>query len=85
MKYQVFIDKKVETFIKRQSKPQALRISNAISALAHDPRPPGCKQLKGQKNEYRLRIGDVRILYTIEDAIVTVYVFKAGYRGDVYK
>ena len=85
MKYQIFIDKKVETFIKRQSQTQALRLRNAIEALAENPRPQGCKKLKGHDDAYRIRVGDVRILYTVNDDVVTVYVFKAGYRGDVYK
>lgn len=85
MSYTVFIDKSVEKFIKRQPRPQALRIRNAIIDLSIDPRPDGCKKLEGYDNEYRLRVGNVRILYTIDDDVVSVYVLKAGYRGDVYK
>lgn len=85
MSYQIIIEKKVEAFIKKQSKPIAKKISDAISHLSENPRPPGCKKLQGYKNEYRIRIGDIRILYTIEDEIITVIVYKAGYRGDVYK
>ncbi|GAA4752616.1 type II toxin-antitoxin system RelE family toxin [Flavisolibacter ginsenosidimutans] len=85
MSYTVLIEKKVESFIKKQSKTTAQRITTAISSLAENPRPAGCKKLQGYDNEYRIRIGDIRILYTIEDEIITVTVYKAGYRGSVYK
>lgn len=83
--YIVLIDKKVETFIKKQPANQAKRLRDAISSLAVNPRPHGCKKLEGYEDEYRLRVGQMRILYTINDAIVTVIVLKAGYRGNVYK
>jgi len=60
-------------------------LRDAISSLAVNPRPAGCKKLEGYDDEYRLRVGPMRILYTINDDIVTVVVLKAGYRGDVYK
>lgn len=83
--YTVLVDKKVEIFIKKQPANQAKRLRDAISSLAKNPRSHGCKKLEGYDDEYRLRIGQMRILYTINDAIVTVIVLKAGYRGDVYK
>ncbi len=85
MNYTILIDKKVVSFIKKQSKTTAKRITEAISGLAENPRPSGCKKLQGYDNEYRIRVGDIRILYTVEDEIITVTVHKAGYRGDVYK
>ncbi len=85
MSYSIVIDKKVESFIKKQSKATAKRVTDAISNLSENPRPSGCKKLQGYDNEYRMRVGDIRILYTIEEEIITVTVYKAGYRGDVYK
>ena len=60
------------------------RIDAAIVALASDPRPPGCKKLSGSE-EYRVRVGDYRILYAIEDAVLRVLVVKVGHRRDVYE
>lgn len=85
MSYVVVVEKKVESFIKKQSPATAKRLTDTVSALAENPRPPGCKKLQGYDNEYRIRVGDIRILYTVEDKIVTVTVYKSGYRGDVYK
>lgn len=60
------------------------RIVTRIQALAHDPRPPGAEKLSGQER-YRIRQGDYRILYEIEDQILRVMVVKIGHRRDVYR
>ena len=49
-------------------------IEEKIDALAYNPRPSGYKKLKGSTNEYRIRIGNYRVLYTIHDDIITVYI-----------
>jgi len=61
------------------------RIDRRIAALAHDPRPPGSKKLKGSISRYRIRQGDYRILYSIEDAIRVVAIVHVGHRKDVYR
>jgi mRNA interferase RelE/StbE len=60
------------------------RVARRIAALADDPRPPGCEKLAGD-DAWRLRQGSYRILYTIEDDILTVLVVKVGDRKDVYR
>ena len=60
------------------------RIVRAISSLAHDPRPPGCRKLSG-KDKYRIRSGQYRILYEIRDDILIVTVVKVGHRREVYR
>ena len=60
------------------------RILDRIEELAENPRPPGAEQLTGDI-KYRIRQGNYRILYTIEDEIVTVTVVKVGHRRDVYR
>jgi mRNA interferase RelE/StbE len=59
------------------------RILKRIDELAHDPRPPGSEKLTGAE-KYRVRQGNYRILYTIEDQIITVTIVKVGHRRDVY-
>jgi mRNA interferase RelE/StbE len=56
----------------------------ALSGLAIDPFPKGYEELKGSPGDYRIRVGHMRILYTVEESIITVIVFSIGYRGDVY-
>lgn len=60
------------------------RIVTRIQSLAQDPRPPGAEKLSGQER-YRLRQGDYRILYEIEDDVLRVIVVKIGHRRDVYR
>ncbi len=55
-----------------------------ISQLADEPRPPGCSKLSG-KDLYRVRQGPYRILYRIDDHVLTVLVVKVGHRRDVYR
>lgn len=59
-------------------------VVSRIAALAEDPRPPGCEKLSGQ-DRYRVRQGDYRIVYSIEDDRLTVWVVKVGHRKDVYR
>jgi len=60
------------------------RIVSRISKLAENPRPPGCEKLSGQ-DKYRIRQGRYRIVYSIEDQNLVVYVVKIGHRKDVYR
>ncbi len=60
------------------------RIVGRISKLADNPRPLGCEKLSGQE-KYRMRQGRYRIVYSIEDQDLIVYVVKVGHRKDVYR
>ncbi|MEP6485018.1 MAG: type II toxin-antitoxin system RelE/ParE family toxin [Rudaea sp.] len=60
------------------------RIMSRIQSLAENPRPPGCERLAGRES-YRVRQGDFRIIYTIDDERVIVEVIRVGHRSDVYK
>jgi len=55
-----------------------------IGRLANDPRPRGCEKLAGGER-YRVRQGDYRIVYSVEDELLTVWVVKVGHRRDVYR
>jgi mRNA interferase RelE/StbE len=60
------------------------RILARIDTLASNPRPPGAIKLEGQQS-YRVRVGDYRIVYMVEDEIVTVTIIRVGHRRDVYR
>ena len=62
-----------------------VRISAAVDDLEDNPRPPGCKKLKGRDNEYRIRVGDYRIVYEVHDAVLIVLVIGFGHRSGVYR
>lgn len=61
-----------------------VRIVSRIQALADNPRPPGGEKLSGQER-YRIRQGDYRILYEVNDARQAVTVVKIGHRREVYR
>jgi len=60
------------------------RVMVALSRLQKDPREPGVKKLKGQKNEWRVRVGDYRVLFTINDTKRIIHVHRIGPRSAVY-
>ena len=62
-----------------------LRLQGAIDELSENPRPEGVKKLKGRDNEYRIRIGDYRVIYTVEDRVLLVIVVQVGLRSNVYE
>lgn len=82
--YKIIFKKSVHKDLKRIPKKDVKRILESIQGLAEDPRPPQSKKLSGQER-YRLRQGDFRILYTIEDNQLIVCVVRVGNRREVYR
>jgi len=66
------------------TKPDRRRIIKRIESLADNPRPPVSQKLSGRER-YRIRQGQYRILYTIEQRVLVVHVIKIGHRKDVYR
>lgn len=66
------------------SKEAAERIGEALDDLARDPRPPGAKKLAGVEG-YRVRVGDYRILFAVDDERKLVRVYLIGHRREVYR
>lgn len=84
MKYTIIIKKLAEKFIVKLPKPEKERVLKAINQL---PEGNDIKELKGKKNKglYRLRVGGYRIIYSVDNGELIVYVVDAGNRGEVYK
>ncbi len=61
------------------------RIVRQIQSLADNPRPAGCEKLSGQSDRYRVREGNYRIVYSVDDRTLVVNVAKVGHRKDVYR
>jgi mRNA interferase RelE/StbE len=83
MNYRVFILPKAQRELERLPKETYERIKAAILALAQNPRPPGCKKLSG-RDYWRIREGDYRVIYEIEDGAKNVTVLRVRHRRDVY-
>ncbi len=83
--YKVVISKSAEKEISKLPVKEILKIKETILDLADNPRPFGVTKLEGFDDFYRIKKGNYRIIYTIEDDILTVEVLKVGNRKDVYK
>lgn len=81
--YQIVIDRKAQKQLGKIPPPHFNRIIKAIYELAHNPRPIGYIKLTGRPG-YRIRIGDYRVIYKIEDKILSVFVVDIGDRKDIY-
>lgn len=82
--YKVFFKKSVWKDFESVPKSNLIKILKDIESLSKNPRPPGCQKLSGQKR-YRLRKGRYRIIYSIQDEELTVWIVKLGHRKDVYR
>ncbi|MGA7143864.1 MAG: type II toxin-antitoxin system RelE/ParE family toxin [Desulfobacterales bacterium] len=82
--YKLFFKKSVQKDFDTIPKKDLRRILNRIEALTENPRPPGCEKLTGQER-YRLRQGRYRIVYSIQDDELTVWVVRAGHRKQIYR
>ena len=82
--YSLFLKRSAAKELEALAAKDRRRIVDRIQALAAEPRPPGVEKLSGAE-KYRVRQGDYRILYSIDDAASTVTVVKIGHRRDVYR
>ena len=82
--YTVVVTEKIRKFILKLPSAIAVKIENSLLELEEDPRPAGCKKLKVRKG-YRIRVGDYRIIYEIEDNTLKVIVIDLAYRKDIYE
>jgi len=71
--------------LQRLPRPIQTRIRDHIDKLAGNPRPPGSKLLKNGGGRMRIRVGEYRVIYKIEEEVLVVLVVKIGHRKDVYR
>ena len=82
--YKVYFKESVEKDFTAIPKKDLVKILRRIRALSENPRPSGCEKLTGHER-YRVRQGRYRIVYSIEDVVLTVWIVKVGHRKDVYR
>ena len=83
--YEVYIEKAAENDLKRLPTTTFHRIIPQIKSLAENPRPPSCRKLTGSKNDWRIRIGDYRVLYEIDEKAEAVRIMRVRHRREVYR
>ncbi len=82
--FSVTITSRAERELRRLDRPVKNRIVTAILSLGSDPRPPGCLKVKSEEGVWRIRIGDWRVGYIIEDEKQEVVVIRVGHRSEFY-
>ena len=83
--YAIQYKKSVEKDLRKLDHDTLKRVAKKIQLLADNPRPNGVTKLSGVNDLYRVRQGDYRIIYQIQDNKLIVLVVKVGHRGDVYR
>lgn len=83
-KYKIQIKTSAVKELNKLPKKDLKKVVVKIQALSENPRPPGCEKLSADE-KYRIRHGNYRIIYSIEDDILIVFVVKIGHRKDIYK
>lgn len=74
-----------EKALLRLPKQVVKRVRDAIQALKAEPHPPGSKKLKGAGDKWRIRVGDYRVIYLIEDGHLIILIIDVGHRKDIYR
>jgi mRNA interferase RelE/StbE len=85
MSYAILIVKAVQKQINNLPSEVRTRVAEKIKQLESEPRPTGAIKLKGSEREYRIRIGDYRVRYEIDDASQTLRLLQCKHRREIYK
>lgn len=71
--------------LRRLEKNTITRILEKTAALERDPLPVNCRKLQGSDHTYRIRIGDYRVVYTVENDVLVIEIVRVAHRKDVYR
>jgi mRNA interferase RelE/StbE len=83
--YRVLLERAAEKDLRRLESGIHDCVIAAIQALGTNPRPPGCRKLTGSKNDWRIRVGDYRVVYEIVDTAREVRINRVRHRREVYR
>ena len=83
--FKVNITSRAERELRRLDRPVKNRIVAALSTLASDPRPAGCLKVRSEEGVWRIRVGDWRLGYQIDDSTSEVLVLRIAHRSDFYE
>lgn len=83
--YEVLLERNAEKELRRLPSKVHDRIVEVIAALETDPRPPGCRKLTGSKRDWRVRVGDYRVVYEIADSVRIIRVHRVRHRSAAYR
>ena len=82
--YQISLRSRASKDTRKLDRQTLARVAKAIDSLADNPRPPGCLKVKSEQRLWRIRVGDWRIGYEIDDEACVVTVITVGHRREFY-
>ncbi|MGC2423842.1 MAG: type II toxin-antitoxin system RelE/ParE family toxin [Nitrospirota bacterium] len=85
MSYQIRLTKKAQKEIALLNNVDYERISTAIGTLSTHPRPIGSRKLRGHENDWRIRVGRIRILYSVDENIKAITIYRIADRKEAYR
>ncbi len=83
--YKIEISATAERQLKKIRREDQVRILRAVSLLARDPRPDGCRKMSSYDDIYRIRVGNYRVIYEIDGKQIVVIILKIGHRREIYR
>ncbi|GIX46094.1 MAG: translation repressor RelE [Candidatus Tectimicrobiota bacterium] len=83
--YEVLLERTAERDLRRLSTEDFHRIISHIRTLAENPRPSGCRKITGSKSDWRIRVGDYRVIYEIDEKAKAVRVMRVRHRREAYR
>ncbi len=85
MVYDLLIERRAEKDMKKLNQPLFAQIAAKIKGLADNPHPQDSKKIKGSQNDWRLRVGDYRVLYEIDNKAGAIKIMRVKHRRDAYR
>ncbi len=85
MAYRIEVTPRALKYLKALPTRERQRMADQIDALGNNPRPQNCKKLKGREDFYRIRVGDYRVVYRIEDDVLLILIVRIGDRKEIYE
>jgi len=83
--YEVVLESRAEHDLRRLPATMFARIIQAVQGLAQNPRPPGCRKIVGSQNDWRIRVGDYRVIFEIVEKENAVRVMRVRHRREAYR
>jgi mRNA interferase RelE/StbE len=83
--YEIEISRTAERQLKKLVGEEQPRVVRALLALADQPRPRGSRKLTGYDDVFRIRVGRFRVLYSVSDTRLVIFILKIGPRKDIYR
>lgn len=83
--YEVLLERGAEKDLRRLAEDDFRRVVRALRALAHDPQPRGSRKIAGSQNDWRIRVGDYRVIYELDEEAASVAVLRVRRRKEAYR